>query len=97
MKVIIDGRSILDEADLHRRLAGALGYGPFYRHDLECLREHLAGGDPRPLELVWIHAECMRLALGTALFDRFVTVLEEVAADDAGRDWPSRFVFRLFD
>ena len=97
MKVIIDGRFILDEADLHRRLAGALGYGPFYRQDLECLREHLAGGDPRPLELVWIHAQSIRMALGTALFHRFVAVLEEVAADDAGRDWPTRFVFRLFD
>ena len=72
MKVIIDGRFVLDEADLHRRLAGALGYGPFYRHDLECLRERLADGDPRPLELVWIHAQSMRMALGTARFDRFV-------------------------
>jgi RNAse (barnase) inhibitor barstar len=97
VKVIIDGRFVLDEADLHRRLAGALGYGPFYRHDLECLRERLADGDPRPLELVWIHAQSMRMALGTALFDRFVAMLEEVSADDAGRDWTHRFVFRLFD
>ena len=35
MHVVIDGRFVLDEADLHRRLAGALGYGPYYRHDLD--------------------------------------------------------------
>ncbi len=97
MKVIIDGRFVLDEADLHRRLAGALGYGPFYRHDLDCLRERLAAGDPRPLQLTWIHAACIRLALGRALFDRFVAVLEEIEAQDDGEEWAKRFVFRLFD
>ena len=97
MKVIIDGRFVLDQADLHRRLAGAFGYGPYYRHDLDALRERLNAGDPRPVELVWIHAESIRMAVGTAAFDNLVSALEEVAADDSGRDWPERFVFRLFD
>jgi RNAse (barnase) inhibitor barstar len=96
MKVIIDGRFVLDEADLHRRLAGAFGYGPYYRHDLDSLRERLSAGDPRPVELVWICAESIRMALGTAVFDTFVATLEQIAADDEGRDWPERFVFRLF-
>jgi RNAse (barnase) inhibitor barstar len=97
MKVIIDGRFVLDEADLHRRLAGAFGYGPYYRHDLDALRERLTAGDPRPLELVWIHAETIRMALGRARFDTFVATLDQVAAEDEGRDWTGRFVFRLFE
>jgi RNAse (barnase) inhibitor barstar len=97
MKVIVDGRFVLDEADLHRRLAGAFGYGPFYTFDLASLREHLCGGDPRPVELVWIHAPCIRMAVGTAMFDKFVAMLEQVEAHDAGKDWSQRFVFRLFD
>ena len=97
MRVIIDGRFVLDEADLHRRLAGALGYGPYYRNDLESLRERLAAGDPRPVQLTWIHASTIRLALGRAAFDEFVAVLEGVEAQDEGKSWPERFVFRLFD
>jgi RNAse (barnase) inhibitor barstar len=97
MKVIIDGRFVLDEADLHRRMAGAFGYGPLYRPDLECLRTHLAAGDPRPLQLVWTYAGVIRLALGVPPFDAFVALLEQVEADDAGKDWKQRFVFRLFD
>ena len=97
MKVVIDGRFVLDEADLHRRLAGALGYGPYHRRDLACLRGRLAAGDPRPLQLTWIHAASLRLALGRPAFDAFVAVLEELEAQDDGKDWAQRFVFRLFD
>ncbi len=97
MKVIIDGRFVLDEADLHRRLAGALGYGPYHHHDLAGLRERLDAGDPRPLHLVWTHAACLRLALGRAAYEAFVGALAEVEAGDDGKPWGQRFVFRLFD
>jgi RNAse (barnase) inhibitor barstar len=97
VKVIIDGRFVLDEADLHRRMAGALGYGPLYRPDLVCLHRHLSAGDPRPVQLVWTHAGALRLALGASPFDAFVALLEQVEADDLGKDWTQRFVFRLLD
>jgi RNAse (barnase) inhibitor barstar len=97
VKVIVDGRFVTDEADLHRRLAGAFGYGPHYRHDLDSLRERLSAGDPRPVELVWIYTESLRMAIGTAAFDEFVAALEQIAANDGDRDWPDRFVFRIFD
>ena len=97
MKVIIDGRFVLDEADLHRRLAGAFGYGPMYRHNLDDLRDHLSAGDPRPVQLTWIHASSIRMALGTTAFDTIVKVLEETEAEDANKEWSRRFIFRLFD
>ena len=97
MKVIIDGRFVLDEADLHRRMAGAFGYGPLYTPRLDSLREHLAAGDPRPLQLTWIHAATIRMAVGTATFERYVAVLEQIEVADAGREWNQRFVFRLFE
>jgi RNAse (barnase) inhibitor barstar len=97
VKVIIDGRFVLDEADLHRRLAGAFGYGPMYRHDLDSLTARLAAGDPRPVQLTWIHGSTIRMAIGTAAFEAFVTVFERIEAQDTGKEWPQRFVFRLFD
>jgi RNAse (barnase) inhibitor barstar len=97
MDVVIDGRFVLDEADLHRRLAGALGYGPCYRRDLEDLRDHLEADDPRPVQLTWIHAASIRMALGSRAFRRTVETLEDIEARDAGRTWGDRFVFRLLD
>jgi hypothetical protein len=97
VKVIIDGRSVLGECDLHRRLAGAFGYGPLYRPCLDGLAERLGAGDPRPLQLTWIHAAALRMALGTAMYATFVSTLEGVAAADEGKDWSERFVFRIFD
>jgi RNAse (barnase) inhibitor barstar len=97
VKVVIDGRFVLNAADLHRRMAGAFGYGPFYEHDLDSLRDQLGGGDPRPLELVWIYAQSIRMALGTAAYDRFVAILEQIEGREANKDWSQRFVFRLFD
>jgi len=95
VNVVIDGRFVLNEADLHRRLAGALGYGPRYRYDVDDLREHLAAGDPRPVQLVWVHAEGIRMALGVPVFDELVGMLREIATNDAGRDPDERFVFHI--
>ena len=53
--------------------------------------------DPRPVQLTWIHATCIRMAVGGAVFDRYVAVLEQVEAEDVGKDWAHRFVFRLFE
>lgn len=74
-----------------------LGYGPLYRHDLRSPIAHLAAGDPRPVQLTWIHAPTIRMAIGTAAFDELVAALERIEAQDEGKDWPRRFVFRVLD
>lgn len=97
MNVIIDGRFVLDESDLHRRMAGAFGYGPLYCPSLDALHDRLAAGDPRPVQLTWAHGPALRLALGPSRYAGFVAMLETVEEEDAGKDWAQRFVFRLLD
>jgi len=97
VRVIIDGRFVLDEADLHRRMVASLGYGPLYRHDLASLHDRLAAGDPRPLSLVWTHAGAIRLALGRDGYDNYVSVLASIEARDTGKPWYERFVFQIFE
>ncbi|MEU8817924.1 barstar family protein [Actinoplanes sp. NPDC048796] len=97
VKVVIDGRFVLDEADLQTRLAGAFGYGPFYGRDLAALRDRLTAGDPRPLELTWIHADAIRLALGGAAFRAYLTVFQAIEVADERKPWDERFIFRLFE
>lgn len=97
VRVIIDGRFVLDEGDLHRRMVASFGYGPFYRYDLASLHDRLAAGDPRPLLLIWTHAESIKLALGRPGYDKYVAVLESVEALDAEKRWYERFIFQIYD
>ena len=97
VRVVIDGRSVLDETDLHRRLAGAFGYGPRHRADLDALHGRLSVGDPRPVQLTWINGSALRMVLGNARFGEFVALLERIEAGDEGKNWAERFVFRLFE
>jgi RNAse (barnase) inhibitor barstar len=97
VRVIIDGRFVLDVADLHRRMVASFGYGPLYRHDLASLHDRLAAGEPRPLTLIWTHAGAIRLALGRPGYDKYVAVLESIQAQDAGKPWYERFVFQIFE
>ncbi|XVU27146.1 barstar family protein [Actinoplanes sp. CA-054009] len=97
VKVVIDGRFVLDEADLQARLAGAFGYGPFYRRDLAALRDLLTAGDPRPLELTWIHADAIRLALGATVFRAYLAAFESIEVADERKPWDQRFIFRLLE
>ena len=97
MHVVVDGRSVLNAADLHRRLAGAFGYGPYYRHDLADLHRRLTAGDPRPVQLVWTHTGSIRMALGADGYEQFVMTLAEIEARDEGRRWNERFIFRLLE
>ena len=95
--MVIDGRTVLDETDLHRRLAGAFGYGPRHRPGLDSLRDRLAAGDPRPVQLTCINGSALRMVLGNARFGEFVALLERIEAWDEGKEWSRRFVFRLFE
>ncbi|MEU4427419.1 hypothetical protein AB0F81_42915 [Actinoplanes sp. NPDC024001] len=95
--MVIDGRCVLDETDLHLRLAGAFGYGPTYRPGLVSLHRRLAAGDPRPVQLTCINGTALRMVLGNARFDEFVALLQTIEAGDEGKNWADRFVFRLFD
>jgi RNAse (barnase) inhibitor barstar len=97
VRVVIDGRFVLDKADLHRRMVASFGYGPFYRPDLASLHERLAAGDPRPLCLTWTHAAAIRLALGRPRYDRYVAVLESIEDRDAEKLWYERFVLQIYE
>ncbi|MBG0565745.1 hypothetical protein [Actinoplanes aureus] len=88
---------MLDETDLHRRLAGAFGYGPRHRLDLTSLRDRLAAGDPRPVQLTCINGSVLRMVLGNARFGEFVELLEKIEALDQGKHWTERFVLRMFE
>ncbi|GAA3473073.1 barstar family protein [Nonomuraea roseola] len=95
MRVIVDGRRVSSEADLHRRLAGPLGFGPYYGNNLAALWDRLTTDVERPVEVVWTHWEESKANLGAELFNEICLLLDEVQAQDVERGSRDRFAFEL--
>ncbi|GAA3245887.1 barstar family protein [Nonomuraea helvata] len=95
MRVVVDGRQVSSEADLHRLLAGPLDFGPYYGNNLAALWDRLSTDVERPVELVWTHWEESRANLGADLFDRIRRLFDKVQAQDAAWGLRNRFTFEL--
>ncbi|SDG38029.1 ribonuclease inhibitor [Lentzea fradiae] len=93
--VELDGSHLRSEADVHRELARLLDFGPFYGHNLDALWDRLTTDVPRPVHLVWLHAEASRTAIGPSL-DRVLKLLDDVVAWDERLDLDGgRFTYEL--
>ncbi|GAA3708293.1 hypothetical protein GCM10022224_087270 [Nonomuraea antimicrobica] len=91
MRVVVDGRQIPMEANLHRFLAGPLDFGPYYGNNLAALRNRLS----TDVELVWTHWEESRANLGADLFERIRRLFDKVHTQDAAWGLRDRFTFEL--
>jgi ribonuclease inhibitor len=95
-EVVLDGATIRSEADVHRVLAAALDFGPYYGHNLDALNDRLRYDVPRPVHVAWTDVETSRQRLGTD-FDRIVSIFAQVADEDARAPSDERFTFSLHD
>ncbi|MFC4012703.1 barstar family protein [Nonomuraea purpurea] len=95
MCVVVDGRRVSSEADLHQLLTGLLDFGPYYDNNLAALRDRLSTDVERPVELVRTHWKESRANLGADLFDKIRRLLDEVQAQDAAWGLRDRFTFEL--
>lgn len=66
-RVVIDGRTIADESDLHDLLIQVLGFPDYYGRNLDALWDGLTGWAPMPLEIIWMNVAASRRALGGRL------------------------------
>lgn len=94
MRVELDGRTILSEAEFHAALAVCLDLGGYYGRNLNALRDVLTGSVERPVALVWHDADTSRAAMPEQ-FKAIVAILEEVAAQDRAYGWDERFEVEL--
>lgn len=81
--VTIPGHDVRSELDLHRHLASALDFGPFYGKNLDALWDRLTTDVERPVRIVWTEAAQSRRHLGEELFEKVVELLRAVEAEDA--------------
>jgi ribonuclease inhibitor len=80
VKIVIDGRAISYESDLHCQIAKALNLR-YYGRNLDALWDVLSGGVERPFAIVWANSSWPRDQLGSA-FDSIVRVFDKTRAQD---------------
>ncbi|MFI5590920.1 barstar family protein [Amycolatopsis sp. NPDC051758] len=95
MRVVIDGKAIRSEADLHDQLAGPLDFGPYYGRNLNALWDRLYRDVERPVELVWADAAVSEEHLGAELFATIAKLMTDVMAGDAEHPAENRFTVRF--
>lgn len=95
MDVVVEGDQIVDVDKLHRFLAEALDFGPYYGRNMSALWDRLTTDVERPVDLVWRHSEQSRLAIGDEVFGRVRSLLLEVEEMDLARPAGRRFTVRF--
>ncbi|MFJ7629256.1 barstar family protein [Streptomyces sp. NPDC097595] len=90
MRVEINGAEMRSQADLHRVLAGALDFGPYYGANLAALWDRLTVDVERPVEIIWRHASASRALMGEEQFIKVRDLLEAVAEQDLVYEWAER-------
>jgi ribonuclease inhibitor len=70
VRVVIDGKTVKSEKDIHGQLSRQLDFGPYYGNNLDALWDRLYRDIPGPLELVWEDSETSKENLGEELYGR---------------------------
>ncbi len=60
--MILDGRDIHTESDLHRILAEIMDFGPCYGRNLDALWDCLSKDIERPIIITWCHSDLSKKA-----------------------------------
>ncbi|MEV6643970.1 barstar family protein [Amycolatopsis sp. NPDC051371] len=95
MRVIIDGKSVKTQQDVHDQLKAQLDFGPYYGDNLSALWDRLYRDVERPVELVWEGSEASKENLGADLYGKIAKLLTDVMADDAGNPPEQQFTVRF--
>ncbi len=90
----IEGTRIQTEADFHREVANALGFGSYYGMNLDALWDVLTCDVERPATLVWKNSEVSKKSMPVE-FKKIIELLRDVEKQDAEFSALERFELRL--
>lgn len=92
--MIIDGRDIHTESDVHRILAEIMEFGPYYGKNLDALWDCLSTDIERPIRIIWCHSDLSKKRLGER-FDKIIEIFERVRQQDIIFSWEDKFDYWL--
>ena len=94
MEVILDGDALRDIGDVHRTLARALDFGPYYGGNLPALWDRLSADVPRPVKVRWINSGASRSALAGD-FDAIIEIVDRAEQQDSDFGLIDKFTYTL--
>ncbi|MDX5386420.1 MAG: barstar family protein [Marinobacter sp.] len=90
MRVVMNGREILSEADFHNKISEAMNFPSYYGKNLDALWDVLSTDIERPVTLVWENADSSKESMGNS-FAKIVDLLNRVMAQDEEWGLDERF------
>lgn len=93
--VVLDGRALRDERDLHAAFVEQLDLGPHYGANWHALRDRLLTDVPRPVTIRWLHTAESARRLGRDVVSRYVELLLEAQQQDVDLGFDARLVVVL--
>ena len=93
--VVMDGRYLRSESQLHEFLEKSLDLGPFYGRNWHALRDCLLGNVPRPIHFQWINARDSRAGLSNDWFYLYVELFVEAQRQDEDHGFVEKLTFAL--
>ncbi|EHY87320.1 Barstar, RNAse (barnase) inhibitor [Saccharomonospora azurea NA-128] len=95
--VVLNGRKIRTLRDFHSQMSNMLGFGPYYGNNFDALWDRLSRDVERPVHIRWEHASCSRSALGEELFNKIVSIFNDLTIEDRSLDPSERFTFEVLE
>lgn len=92
--MIIDGRDIHTESDVHHILAEIMEFGPYFGKNLDALWDCLSTDIERPIRITWCYSDLSKKRLGER-FDKIIEVFERVRQQDIVFSWEDKFDYWL--
>ncbi|MBY4890743.1 barstar family protein [Pantoea sp. DY-15] len=93
-EIILEGTDISEESDVHRLLAEALNFGPYYGRNLDALWDRLSTDTERPVKIIWLDSELSKNRLGDR-FEKILKIFERTKKQDIDFGWDERFDYEL--
>lgn len=93
-EIVLEGSDIFEESDVHRLLAEALNFGPYYGRNLDALWDRLSTDIERPVKIIWLDSELSKKRLGDR-FEKILKILERTKQQDIDFCWDERFDYEL--
>ncbi|MCR8932919.1 MULTISPECIES: barstar family protein [unclassified Pseudomonas] len=94
MKIELDGLSILNEQDFHKRIASAFSVSQYYGNNLNALWDLLSTNVERPINIVWRNSRDSKQNLGET-YEKIIAIFERTKNQDISLDLGEKFNYEL--
>ncbi|MBN6774824.1 barstar family protein [Pseudomonas granadensis] len=94
MIIELDGLSILNEQDFHKRIASAFSVSQYYGNNLNALWDLLSTNVERPINIEWRNSRDSKQNLGET-YEKIIAIFERTKNQDISLGLDEKFNYEL--